>query len=85
AFGSLTLLLATDPRRYAPLITWWGVTAILFGVLLIGIDLTAGMPLSWMLSEVIFTICAGAGVLALQRRERRVTAALARDSATISP
>ena len=66
--GSLTLLLATDVKRYAPLITWWGSAAIVFGVLLAGIDLTAGMPISWMLGEVVFTICAGVAVLLLQWR-----------------
>lgn len=70
AFGSLTLLLASDTRRYAPLITWWGLTAITFAGLLAGIDLVSGMPFSWMLGEVIFPACAGAGVLLLQRRER---------------
>lgn len=68
AFGVLTLLLATDVDRYAPLVRWWGITAIVFGVLLIGIDLTAGMPLDWMLGEVMFTICAGIAVLLLQPR-----------------
>ena len=70
AFGSLTLLLAYDVNRYAPLVTWWGIAAIIFGVLLIGIDLTAGMPTSWMLGEVVFTICAGVAVLLLQWRSR---------------
>lgn len=70
AFGVLTLLLATDVRRYSPLITWWGLAAMTLGVLLIGIDLTAGMPIDWMLGEVIFTVCAGAAVLLLQRGAR---------------
>jgi hypothetical protein len=71
AFGSLTLLLATDTRRYAPLITWWGITALVFGVLLAGIDTAAGMPVSWMLGEVIFLLCAGLAVLLLQRGSAR--------------
>ena len=41
AFGSLTLILALDLVRYAPLITWWGITAIVFGVLLFWIDTNA--------------------------------------------
>lgn len=71
AFGSLTLLLATDVRRYGPLITWWGLAAIVFALLLLGIDLSAGMPVDWMLSEVLFTFCTGAAVLLLQSRARR--------------
>jgi hypothetical protein len=66
AFGSLTLLLASNIERYRPLVTWWGVTAIAFGMLLLGIDLTAGMPAQWMFGEVVFLICAGATVLLLQ-------------------
>lgn len=68
AFGSLTLLLASDTKRYAPLITWWGITAIVFGVLLAGIDTIAGMPTSWMLGEVIFLLGTGTAVLLLQRQ-----------------
>jgi len=71
AFGSLTLLLASDVERFAPLITWWGVTAIAFGLLLIGIDLTAGMPIPWMFGEVMFLVCAGAAVLLLQWQARK--------------
>jgi hypothetical protein len=70
AFGSLTLVLAYDLKRYAPLVTWWGIAAIVFGLLLCGIDLAAGMPTSWMLGEVVFTIAAGAAVLLLQWRSR---------------
>jgi hypothetical protein len=73
AFGSLTLLLATDVKRYAPLVTWWGIAAIVLGIVLAGIDLTAGMPISWMLGEVVFTICAGVAVLLLQWRSRAST------------
>jgi len=68
AYGSLTLLLATYTKRYAPLITWWGIMAIVFGALLAGIDTLAGMPTSWMLGEVVFLACAGAAVLLLQWR-----------------
>lgn len=68
AFGSLTLILATDTKRYAPLITWWGIMALVFGALLAGIDTMAGMPTSWMLGEVVFLACAGAAVLLLQWR-----------------
>jgi hypothetical protein len=71
AFGSLPLLLASNIERFAPLVTWWGMTAIGFGLLLLGIDLTAGMPTQWMLGEVVFLVCAGAAVLLLQWRSRK--------------
>jgi hypothetical protein len=75
AFGSMTLVLAYDVKRFAPLVTWWGIAALVLGVLLIGIDLTAGMPTQWMLGEVVFILCAGAAVLLLQRRARKQHAA----------
>ena len=68
AFGSLTLLLAWDLRRFAPLVTWWGITAILFGLILLWIDLHAPMPAHWTWGEVPYTILTGTLVLILQRR-----------------
>jgi len=70
AFGSLTLVLAWDLVRFRPLVVWWGATALVFGVLLIGIDLHAGMPLEWMLGEGPFLILAGCLVFALLRLSR---------------
>jgi hypothetical protein len=67
AFGAMTMLLAWDVRRFGPLITWWGATAIVFGGLLLWIDLTARMPPHWMWGEVSYTLLTGALVLLLQR------------------
>jgi hypothetical protein len=67
SFGSLTLLLACDLRRFAPLVTWWGITAILFGLILLWIDLNAPMPAHWTWGEVPYTILTGTLVLILQR------------------
>src|SRR5262245_21357639 len=47
AFGSLTLVLAWGLRRFAPLVTLWGIVAILFGVILLWIDINAPMPAHW--------------------------------------
>jgi hypothetical protein len=68
AFGSLTLVIAWDLRRFAPLVTWWGITAILFGVILAWVDATAPMPAHWSWSEVPYTLLTGTLVLILQRR-----------------
>jgi hypothetical protein len=67
AFGSLTLVIAWDLRRFAPLVTWWGITAILFGIILSWVDSNAPMPAHWSWSEVPYTLLTGTLVLILQR------------------
>jgi hypothetical protein len=59
-FGAVCLVMATDLERYRPLVRFLGVVVALFGVVLIGIDLTAGMPLWWTASEAGSTIVFGA-------------------------
>ncbi|HXV75387.1 MAG TPA: hypothetical protein VD788_03645 [Candidatus Polarisedimenticolaceae bacterium] len=49
--GGMYWVLATDVRRYAPVIRYVGWTTIGFGVLMVAIDYRAGMPLFWTLSE----------------------------------
>lgn len=66
----MTLVIASDVRRFAPLVTFWGVTAIVFGAVLLGIDLSAGMPAYWTWGDVPYTILVGAVALGLQRRSR---------------
>jgi hypothetical protein len=66
AFGSLTLLLAWDLRRFAPVIIWWGVTALVFGCVLFWIDTIAPMPVHWKWSEAPYLLLTGAVVLILQ-------------------
>jgi hypothetical protein len=67
SFGSLTLLIAWDVRRFAPLVTWWGIAAFLFGCILFWVDLNAPMPAHWTWGEVPYTILTGIVVLVLQR------------------
>jgi CHASE2 domain-containing sensor protein len=71
AFGSLTLVIAWDLRRFAPLVTWWGIVAILFGVILLGVDMNAPMPAHWTWGEVPYTVITGLLVLVLQRQMLR--------------
>ena len=65
-FGSLTLLLAWNLRRFAPLVTWWGIAAISFGLILAWVDRQAPMPAHWTWSEVLYTLITGFLVLLLQ-------------------
>lgn len=68
AFGSLTLVIAWDLRRFAPLVTWWGIVAILFGAILLWVDTHAPMPAHWTWGEAPYTVLTGIVVLILQGR-----------------
>ena len=49
--GVLLLILATDPVRYRPIVTYVAILNIVFGLMLIAIDLSAGMPRIWTVVE----------------------------------
>ena len=71
AFGSLTLLIAWDLRRFGPVVTWWGATAIVFGCILYWVDTIAPMPAHWKWGEAPYLVLTGAVVLVLQRANSR--------------
>ena len=66
AFGSLTLLIAWDLRRFGPVVTWWGVMALIFGGILFWVDTIAPMPEHWKWGEAPYLLLTGAVVLVLQ-------------------
>jgi energy-converting hydrogenase Eha subunit E len=70
-FGAVCLVMAADPERYRPLVRFLGVVVALFGVVLIGINLTAGMPLWWTASEAGSTMVFGALMFFLARHDER--------------
>ena len=49
--GALCLALATDLERYRPLVRFLGVAFALMSLVLLGVDLAAGMPWWWTASE----------------------------------
>jgi len=49
--GGLLLVLSADIRRYRPVLVYLGVATSLGGLILLGIDLHAGMPTYWTLWE----------------------------------
>jgi hypothetical protein len=49
--GGLLLVLSRDVHRHAPVITYLGAANVPLGVVLLGIDLYAGMPWYWTVSE----------------------------------
>jgi hypothetical protein len=68
--GATILFLSTDVRRYARLITFLACIALIHGVVMLGIDLGAGMPLFWTLLEGPAVAATGAVVLLVQWKER---------------
>jgi hypothetical protein len=49
--GALCLVLTTDLERYRPLVRFLGLAFALRSVILLGVDLAAGMPWRWSASE----------------------------------
>ena len=68
--GGLMWLAAGNIRRYAGLITYLGMVFILFGFLILVIDIRLGMPVWWMFGEGTFVMVLGLTVLVLQARAR---------------
>jgi hypothetical protein len=49
--GAGTLVIAQDPVRYRPVITFWGVAHVIGGGILLAIDVSVDMPWFWTLAE----------------------------------
>ena len=49
--GVLMLIVATDPIRYRPIVTYIAVMDVVFGVAIAAIDYHAGLPLWWTVGE----------------------------------
>ncbi|HXW08304.1 MAG TPA: hypothetical protein VD833_23940 [Vicinamibacterales bacterium] len=49
--GALLLLISTDPVRFRPLVWFVVVVNISFGLMMLAIDLHAGMPAYWTAAE----------------------------------
>jgi hypothetical protein len=65
--GVLLLLIARDPVKYASIVTYVAVLNVVFGLMLIGIDLHAGMPMWWTAGEGPPIIAFGIVVALLNR------------------
>ena len=68
--GVLLFIIARDPARYRTIVQYAGVMNIVFGLLLTGIDVNAGMPAYWTLAEGPPIIGFGLVVLYLSRSLR---------------
>jgi hypothetical protein len=59
---------ARDVRRYAAIVTYLALAVTAFGIVLLWINVKAGLPWFWIAGEGPFTIAMGLAVLVLQRR-----------------
>ena len=74
--GVLLFLLSTDVNRYAPIITYIAVMNVVLGLMLVAIDVHAGLPVWWIVSEGPPLVCTGIALGLLNRaaaRERTVS------------
>jgi hypothetical protein len=65
--GVLLLIISTDVPRYRPLVTYVAVMNIVFGVMLLFIDLRAALPVWWTLFEGPPLVVIGAALASLNR------------------
>jgi hypothetical protein len=49
--GVLLLLVSTDPIKYRSIVSYIAFMNVAFGVILVAIDVHAGLPLLWTMSE----------------------------------
>lgn len=66
--GAMLVFLSFDTEYYRRLITFLAVCALVYGPIMLGVDVAEGMPWWWTAAEGPFSIGAGMVVLALQRR-----------------
>jgi hypothetical protein len=67
--GVLLLLVSCDPVRHRPIVNYIGILYVSFGVMLIAIDLSAGMPWWWTVFEGPSIIPFGIILLLLNRAD----------------
>jgi hypothetical protein len=66
-FGALFLVIASDLERYRPVVRFLGVGLALVSLVLLGVDLGAGMPWWWSVSEGPGGVVFGALMFVLAR------------------
>jgi len=66
-FGGVTLMIATDIKRYWPFVTFWAIANLALGGVSLAIDLTIPMPLWWTLEEGPVLIGVGCLTLWMQK------------------
>ena len=70
-FGALCLLVASDLGRYRPLVRFLGVAFALLGLVMLGVDVGAGMPWWWSAFEGPAGVGVGALMFYLARPDHK--------------
>jgi hypothetical protein len=70
-FGAICLVLASDLERYRPLVRFLALAVVLMSLVVLGVDLAAGMPWWWSASEGPGGVVFGALLFVLARSSRR--------------
>jgi hypothetical protein len=68
--GALLLFIATDVRRYLPVLRFLAFAGIVFGVAMLGINYFVGMPVPWMVGEGPSVVVFNGVILWLTGRKR---------------
>ncbi len=68
--GALVFFVSLDVRRYLSVVKCLAVLGIVFGLGMLALDVTLGMPLLWTLGEGPFIALLGGAMLWLSRRCR---------------
>jgi len=66
--GGALWVVASDVRRFAPLLVYKALTGLAFGVMLLIVDISVGMPWHWTLQEGPYVLIFSAAILLLLRR-----------------
>jgi hypothetical protein len=70
-FGAICLVLASDLERYRPLVRFLALAGVLMSLVVLGVDLAAGMPWWWSASEGPGGVVFGALLFVLARPAHR--------------
>src|SRR5262249_25937500 len=68
--GAMVLFMSFDVERYAPLIRFMGLAALVHGAVILGIDFFEGLPALWRYGEGPAFAAARVAVLWLQRKRQ---------------
>jgi hypothetical protein len=66
--GVLVLIVSTDPIRYRPIVWFIAVMNVIFGLMIVAIDLHAGLPAFWTALEGPPIVAFGVVIALLNRR-----------------
>ncbi|MCL4785396.1 MAG: hypothetical protein KJ070_01180 [Verrucomicrobia bacterium] len=68
--GALLVFIASDVRRFLPVVRFLAVAGVVFGAVMLGIDYFVGMSVPWMVGEGPSVVVFSAVILWLTGRKR---------------